>query len=126
MFGIPGLVFLIQARHTGLSLGQQWQQLWRRGSRTHDQSADALEGTAAMGEPVQFLSSPLPIGVPAGPAPQISFVRVADLDEDGLNDVLVCDALTHRVGWIRQSPWGTFQEQVLEHEISGTCSRRGV
>ena len=117
VFGIPALVFLIQARHTGLSLGQQWQQLWRRGSRNHDESSDVLEGTTAMGEPVPFLSSPLPIGVPAGPAPQISSVRVADLDEDGLNDVLVCDALANRVSWIRQSPLGTFQEQVIEHEI---------
>jgi hypothetical protein len=40
-------------------------------------------------------------------------VAIADLDRDGLNDVLVCDALRDRVAWIRQSPAGTYEEQLV-------------
>ena len=45
--------------------------------------------------------------------PQISHVAIADLDRDGLMDVLVCDALRNLIGWIRQSPRGTFTEQTV-------------
>ena len=43
----------------------------------------------------------------------ISHVAIADLDADGLPDVLVCDAFRNLVAWIRQSPRGTFTEQTL-------------
>ena len=43
----------------------------------------------------------------------ISHVAVADLDGDGLQDVIVCDAYRNLVAWIRQSPRGTFAEQTL-------------
>ena len=43
----------------------------------------------------------------------ISHVAVADLDGDGLQDVLVCDAFRNLVAWVRQSPRGTFTEQTL-------------
>jgi hypothetical protein len=45
--------------------------------------------------------------------PQISHVAIVDLDRDGLNDVLVCDALRNRLSWIRQSPKGTFTEATV-------------
>ena len=45
--------------------------------------------------------------------PQIAHVAIADLDRDGLNDVIVCDALRGVVGWIRQAPRGTFTEQTI-------------
>ena len=45
--------------------------------------------------------------------PQISNVAIADLDRDGLSDVIVCDAGRRRVTWIRQSPAGHYQEQVV-------------
>jgi hypothetical protein len=55
-----------------------------------------------------------PIGSPpqGDERPQISHVAIADLDRDGLMDVLVCDALRNLIGWIRQSPRGTFTEQI--------------
>ena len=40
-------------------------------------------------------------------------MAIADLDRDGLGDVLVCDALRNVVAWIRQSPRGVFTEQPL-------------
>jgi hypothetical protein len=45
--------------------------------------------------------------------PMISQVSIADLDGDGLPDVIVCDAYRNLVAWIRQSPRGTFAEQTL-------------
>jgi len=43
----------------------------------------------------------------------ITHVAIADLDRDGLADVLVCDAFRNLVAWVRQSPRGTFTEQTL-------------
>jgi hypothetical protein len=42
--------------------------------------------------------------------PRIAAVAIADLDRDGLVDVLACDALRNRVSWIRQSPKGVYTE----------------
>src|SRR5262245_49553507 len=58
---------------------------------------------------------PTAIGEPlrAPERPQIANVQIVDLDGDGLSDVLVCDAARNRVSWIRQSPRGTFTEEVL-------------
>ena len=58
---------------------------------------------------------PAPIGDPpaAREQPQIANVSIADLDQDGLLDVLVCDAGRRRLSWIRQSPKDVYTEQVL-------------
>jgi hypothetical protein len=66
------------------------------------------------GEPSTFF-----IGRPAGDAvrgderPRIAQVTMADLDGDGLQDIIVCDALRDTVGWIRQYPKGTFTETTV-------------
>jgi hypothetical protein len=49
--------------------------------------------------------------------PQISNVQIADLDADGLPDVLVCDALRGHVSWIRQFPKGAFSESIVGSPI---------
>jgi hypothetical protein len=60
-----------------------------------------------------------PIGFPITGHPLITHVAVADLDQDGLQDVLVCDAGANRIGWIRQSPRGVFTEQFIGDPIAG-------
>ena len=67
------------------------------------------------GAPTPAIFAARPIGeAPRGDEqPRVSYVAIADLDRDGLNDVLVCDALRDRVAWIRQSPAGTYQEQLV-------------
>jgi hypothetical protein len=71
------------------------------------------------GSPITFLQ-PHAIGDPiAGrDRPQIAHVTIADLDEDGLPDVVACDVLRNRVVWIRQSPRGTFTESPLGDSIA--------
>jgi hypothetical protein len=56
-----------------------------------------------------------PIGNPprAEERPQIAHVAIADLDRDGLNDVLVCDSLRNILSWVRQAPRGTFTETTI-------------
>jgi hypothetical protein len=57
----------------------------------------------------------VPVGSPpqSEERPQIAHVAVADLDGDGINDVLVCDAFRNVVTWIRQAPRGTYAEVIV-------------
>src|SRR5438552_723614 len=70
-------------------------------------------------ERIDFLT-PVPIGEPmaAGEHPLIANVTVADLDQDGLPDVLVCDVVRNRVSWIRQFPKRTFTEIPIGVDIA--------
>ena len=58
---------------------------------------------------------PKPIGDGFGPndRPLIAHVSLADLDGDGLPDILVADAAKNRIAWLRQSRDGTFTEHSL-------------
>ena len=56
--------------------------------------------------------------VKADDRPLIANVQIADLDRDGLVDILVADAAANRVTWMRQGPAGRFTEQNLA-EIPG-------
>ncbi len=60
------------------------------------------------------------MGPAVGPddRPLVANVAAADLDGDGLTDIVVADGAANRVTWIRQAPAGTFTEQVLA-EIAG-------
>ncbi len=49
--------------------------------------------------------------------PQIAHLEIADLDRDGLPDILVCDAIRNRVSWIRQAPRGTYTERSVGDDI---------
>ena len=60
-----------------------------------------------------FVSRTIGDPVRGGERPRISHVQIADLDRDGLADVLVCDALRNQVSWIRQFPKGTFTETLI-------------
>jgi hypothetical protein len=81
------------------------------------------EGTPAAGEradvgspPVTSTSfTPRSIGDPirGEERPHIAHVAIADLDRDGLPDVLVCDAIRNQLTWIRQAPRGRYTERVI-------------
>jgi hypothetical protein len=61
--------------------------------------------------------APIGIGVAEKERPMISHVSIADLDRDGLPDVIACVVHENRVAWLRQSPGGTFTEATLGGEV---------
>ncbi|MCC7125196.1 MAG: VCBS repeat-containing protein [Acidobacteria bacterium] len=77
-------------------------------------SIAANQATARDGARVDFLTS-MPLGAPVGAddRPLVAHVSVADLDKDGLTDIIVADAANNQVTWLRQSPAGTFTESVI-------------
>lgn len=62
---------------------------------------------------IAFAAAPIGLAPQGQERPQIAHVAIVDLDRDGLNDVLACDALTNRLVWIQQSPKGTFVERTI-------------
>jgi hypothetical protein len=66
----------------------------------------------------------------AGPVvgkPWITHVTIADLDRDGRNDILFCDAKLNAVLWIRQTAPGVFAEpQVLMDGLPGVAHVEAV
>ncbi|MEN9402313.1 MAG: hypothetical protein RL091_1016 [Verrucomicrobiota bacterium] len=63
---------------------------------------------AAIGAPTEDFGRPL-----------VTNVQIVDLDRDGLVDVLYCEGRRNTVRWIRQSPRGTFTEQIIGENVPG-------
>lgn len=78
---------------------------------SHASSAGAGAPSVAIDPAYRYEATPL--GRPRVGHPVITHVAVADLDQDGLLDVVVCDALAHTVSWIRQSSRGVFAEETV-------------
>jgi hypothetical protein len=97
-----------------------WSQVIRRlVSRVGPQQTgleDAAIHVAPKGERSNFVISG-PIGEAFEEPPIISNLQAVDLDRDGLLDVVVCDAQSHRVTWIRQHPRGIFTEHVCASNL---------
>jgi len=51
------------------------------------------------------------------PAVRITNIQILDFDDDGINDLLVCDAACNSVLWYRQYPLGTWTEEVLADQL---------
>ncbi len=64
---------------------------------------------------------PIAVGSPASDfvRPWVTNVQVVDLDQDGLLDILYCEAQKNSVRWIRQAPRGVFTEIVIGSDIPG-------
>ena len=109
------LVFVIQIRQSGLTPGEVFSG---RPSTLADTIA-ASRASARVGERIDFLTA-MPVGPAVGPddRPLVANVALADLDGNGLTDIVVADGAANRVTWIRQAPAGTFTEQVLA-DIAG-------
>jgi hypothetical protein len=69
------------------------------------------DGARAVRRSIAYV--PQPIGDPMTGRPWITHLAVADLDQDGLPDIAVCDAQTNQVRWIRQFPKGVFTEYLI-------------
>lgn len=62
---------------------------------------------------------PRSIGYPAEGRPWITDLLIADLDGDGLKDIIVCDGRRNRISWIRQTSKGVFSEQDIGETVLG-------
>src|SRR5205085_5358053 len=58
------------------------------------------------------------LGPEPGFRPQITNVKIVDLDKDGLMDVIVCDGQRNRVFWYRQLPGNRWDEIPLGDELN--------
>ncbi|MGH8019996.1 MAG: FG-GAP-like repeat-containing protein [Opitutaceae bacterium] len=80
-------------------------------------AADVTERAPAAVRTATLAYESKPIGDPIVGRPWIAHLVIADLDADGLPDVLACDALTNSVRWLRQSPAGVYTESQLGETV---------
>ena len=113
--GIPYLFLNYQARKSGMSIGTAFQRKVNK-SNTADSPAEEKKAMTLAGEKIDFLTYQ-PIGRTFDEPPQISNICTSDLDDDGLPDIIVCDAKNNSVSWIRQKPSGIYIEKDLEPDL---------
>jgi hypothetical protein len=94
--------------------GKTWSQVIDRFLSTKGDKASSVD--LPHGKKIDFLT-PHKIGDPFTKHPMISNLQAVDLDNDGLLDVVVCDALNNTMSWIRQFPAGVYTEHVLAENI---------
>jgi hypothetical protein len=112
--GIPFFLLNYQSQHTGMSRSEVINGLFNRTKKIDTVSGLIAENS--VGEKISFLDS-RPIGKTFTKPPQITNITVADLDNDGLPDVVICDARSNFISWIRQYPKGTYTESVLAEDL---------
>ncbi len=115
VIGLPVLFLKYQAGKSGMTISEVLHRKLGRSEVYTDPSNMEL-ADAPPGAKIDFLD-PSPIGYPYTDPPMISHLIVEDLDEDGWLDVVVCDAKENFISWIRQSPAGTFTEQILADDL---------
>lgn len=109
--GPPAAVIAYQCRLTGLPWSQAIRRMLVRARGGGTGIEHLSRSMLPKGEKIDFLE-PIPVGDGFTDPPRISHLQAVDLDRDGLLDVVVCDAQTNRVSWIRQHPRGLFAEHV--------------
>jgi hypothetical protein len=112
--GLPFLLLNYQSHRSGISRSEILTGIF---NRTKDKdSFSEKEDKSSHGEKINFLDA-RPIGQTFTDPPQISNLTVADLDNDKLLDVVVCDARNNFVSWIRQFPSGEYTETILASDL---------
>ena len=122
IFGLAAAAVLIQVRRAGLTVADVVAT-----PQPFDAAAATASGrNVARGPKIDFLA-PAHVGEPVAPndRPLIANVTIADLDADGVPDILVADAAANRVTWIRQAPPGRFSERTLA-EVAGPAHVEAV
>ena len=114
VLGIPFLLINYQAERLGLSRSEVVQRILRQ-SESGKEESSGLDNTL-VGEKVDFLDRSQ-IGDTYSEPPLIAHIQPADLDKDGLLDVVVCDDRANTVSWIRQYPAGVFTETTLADNV---------
>lgn len=66
------------------------------------------------------------MGNPSSGRPWITHVNAADLDKDGLMDVIICDAQANSVSWARQTVYARYQEIDLATDLPAPVHAEAV
>lgn len=109
IFGLPLLLLKYQSARSGKSMSEVLNGIL---GHQNKKAVPDNESSSSKGPKINFLD-PIPVGQTFTDPPQISNIVAADVDKDGLSDIVVCDARNNFVSWIRQSPAGTFTESVI-------------
>ncbi|MHC4427369.1 MAG: FG-GAP repeat domain-containing protein [Planctomycetota bacterium] len=112
LVAVPAAMLAYEAYRTGLSFSDLFT-----GSTPEETSPDAGRAGSPKGETIRFLA-PQPLGATPDEKSTIAHVAIYDVDQDGLNDVLVCDVLRRQVTWIRQDPRGVSTERQIGAEVA--------
>ena len=115
MVGVPYAILNYQAGKSGMSIQEVIQRKMVKSEGAESGQTPGATATAE-GEKIDFLVRQH-IGNEYDEKPMISHVVVEDFDEDGLLDVIVCDALDNFVSWIRQYPENVFTETILGSDL---------
>ena len=92
--GIPYLLIVYQAKQKVMTRSEVIKRIVNRtGSRNKIKDEDKNK---SVGAKIDFLN-PVPVGQTFKDPPLISNVQVADLDGDGLMDIIVCDCKSNSV-----------------------------
>ena len=111
MVGVPYAILNYQASKSGMTIREVIQRKMVK-SEGSESGQNSSSSTISEGEKIDFLLR-RHIGNEYEEKPMISHVMVEDFDEDGLLDVIVCDAKDNFVSWIRQYPENVYTETVL-------------
>jgi len=68
---------------------------------------------------IVYLPEPIGSPVSAFGRPEVTNVQMIDLDQDGLMDVVYCEASTNTIRWIRQRERNVFEESIVADEVRG-------
>ena len=115
IFGIPYLLISYQAKQKGMTRREVINRIINKSGAKNKESVELKTNT--VGAKIDFLN-PMPVGFKFTEAPLISNVAAADLDKDGLMDIIVCDCRSNSVNWIRQYPAGVFTETVIADSLN--------
>lgn len=120
---IPLGILNYQANKKGLSLGQFIKRaIGRMGDEPAKSESPGPEkakskGTTTESPKKRHFLSKTPIGYPITSKPWITHLTIVDLDKDNLKDVIICDANSNEIHWIRQSPLDVYTEIPIGKKI---------
>ena len=128
--GIPVGIVTLQAHRKGLTPGRFIKQSLGRLSPEKGMIAPEVSSPADATRTGLFVK--IPVGETGQDKPWIAALSIADLDQDGLKDILIGDAKLNEVRWIRQSPRGIYVEESIgprimapAHVAAGDLDRDG-
>ena len=113
--GIPLALLAYESHRTGLPVADIVKRISRH---SREVTEHAVPTSNPKGEAIHFMH-PRAIGDTPDEKATIAHVVIADLDQDGLKDVLFCDVLHRAIKWIRQSPRDAYTETRIGEEIAG-------